>query len=97
MNMCVIIIIITIYCIVLPDDLNTAGEVLQAVFDEHYVNVILLQLLVHHVNMRHDLMKQKKHNSSSCSIYRKPDVSLTVVLSNELSDVMFSVYGIRFS
>lgn len=78
MNMCVIIIIITIYCIILPDDLNTAavGTSCQheAWFDE-----------------------TEKNNSSSCSIHRKPDVSLTVVLSNELSDVMFSAYGIRFS
>lgn len=41
-----------------PDGLNAAGEVLQGTFDEDHVNVLLLQLLVHHVNVRHDKMKK---------------------------------------
>lgn len=46
------------YYMILPDGLHFHCEVLEGLFNEDCINVLLLQLLVHHVNVGHDLMKQ---------------------------------------
>ena len=51
------------YNFFLPNGLHTACKALVSTLDEDCIDVLLLQLLVQDVNMRHDQMKQlqKKH------------------------------------
>ena len=46
------------YYFIVPYCLHTACEALEGLLYEDCINVLLLQLLVLHVNVRHDLMKQ---------------------------------------
>lgn len=61
------------YYFILPCGLHRACEPPEGTFDEDNVSV-LLQLLVHRINMTNGLRKSWK--SSPCSILRKPDDTL---------------------
>lgn len=82
-----------------PYGLHTVCEALQYTFSEGCIRVLLLQLPVQDVNMRLDLMKQHKKSlkSRSCSIFRKPDASLSVVLPKDPDVLMDSKHRMRSS
>ena len=51
--------------VILPNGLHTACEALEGPFDEDGINVLLLELLVQHVDVGHDVVKKAQGKKRS--------------------------------